>query len=163
LVAKRKSPEEIAEDEARTSPTGMYNVADAYLISARTLGAARLKHGFAKKPVWFLYFHSVELYLKAFLRLQRLTVEQLSRRPFGHDINALGMRAKELGLVLDAEDDELFRIMGSTDVMIRARYNRTGKAIIVNFHHLDVAAEHLHDEVGAALRRSGQTTRPLPH
>jgi hypothetical protein len=160
-MSKGKSPEEIADDEARTTPVGMYNVADAYLISARALRTAGIKHGLATKPVEFLYSHAVELYLKAFLRLHGETVEVLEKR-YRHNAAKLGQRAKKLGLVLDAEDAELFGAMRTTNSVIRTRYIRTGATALVNLDYLDVAAEHLHDKVGDALQITGLQTRPLP-
>lgn len=44
-------------------------------------------------------FHAIELTLKSYLRLNRLTVEQLSQKKYGHNLHACYRKAKEFGLL----------------------------------------------------------------
>jgi hypothetical protein len=53
-------------------------------------------------PIYFLYFHTVELALKAFLRYHRQAIHKGAK---GHDIVTLHSRCQALGLRLD--DDPL--------------------------------------------------------
>jgi hypothetical protein len=69
LLGKRqKTPEEIADDNERTNSMGLFNTAEAYWMSAVALQAAKVRAGHASQPVRFLYYHAIELYLKAWLR-----------------------------------------------------------------------------------------------
>jgi hypothetical protein len=77
-------------------------------------------------PVLFLYYHAIELYLKAFLRGNGHSAKELSTRKYGHDIKNLSGRAAELGLWYMDEDKEVFSMIIATDAVIRSRYIRTG-------------------------------------
>jgi hypothetical protein len=98
-----------------------------------------------------LYYHAIELYLKAFLRQKGHSVAELSAK-FGHKTDKLGARAKECGLAFDDEDEGVFTTMGNTDAVIRSRYIRTGPATWPTFEALDATCEHLHHQVAVTLR-----------
>src|SRR5712671_7590362 len=121
----KRTAEEIADDNERTNAMGLFNTAEAYWKSAVTLEAAKVDSGHAIDPVYMLYYHAIELYLKAFLRGHGLSVEEL-RSKFGHKTNLLVVKSEELGLPVDDEDREIYTMMGDTDVVIEARYIRTG-------------------------------------
>jgi hypothetical protein len=80
----------------------------------------------AMYPILFLYYHAIELYLKAFLRGNGHSAKELSGRKYGHDIKNLSDRAAELGLFYMDEDREVFSLIVSTDAVIRSRYIKTG-------------------------------------
>jgi N-acetylglutamate synthase-like GNAT family acetyltransferase len=61
------------------------------------LAGARVSSLFAD-PAYFLAMHSIELSLKAFMRLRGVTVHELRSRKYGHGIRACYRKAKELGL-----------------------------------------------------------------
>jgi hypothetical protein len=158
-MAKRKTPEEIAEDEARTTPAGIFHRAEGYWLSAKALQNAKVKHGHAHSPVCFLYYHAIELYLKAFLRQKKHTVDELSSSKFGHKTNRLSARAEELGLVFDEHDKELFGMIGDTDIVIRSRYIRTGAATRPTFESLNATCENLREDIGRLLIKAGAAVR----
>src|SRR5664279_1440878 len=140
----KKSSEETADDEARTTSVGLFNRAEAYWLSARALQEANIKHGHSHSPVHHLYYFAIELYLKAFLRQHGHSVAELSdSKTFGHHAHKIGVRAAELGLPLDRHDKELLDIMGNTDVVIRSRYIRTGAARYPTFETLNATCENL--------------------
>jgi hypothetical protein len=162
-VAKKKTAQELAEDEARTTPTGMFYRAEAYWLSAMALKDAKVKHGHAHSPVRFLYYHAIELYLKAYLRHKGHTVEELSGPKFGHKTNRLSKRVEALGLAFDPHDTQLFTLMGDTDIVIRARYIRTGAATWPTFDSLNVTCSTLHEDIGKAMSRDGVRLRLTNH
>ena len=55
-------------------------------------------------PIRFLYSHAFELFFKAFLSLEGMTVADLSKKKFGHNLAALYKKCKELGLSLSEYD-----------------------------------------------------------
>ena len=158
---QEKTPEEIAEDEARTNPMGLFNTAEAYRLSAVALEAADVKIGFAHSPIRFLYYHTIELYLKAFLRQSGHTVEELSDgKKFGHKTHRMVGRAEKLGLSFsDQARNEVFAIMGNTDAVIRARYIRTGPVKWPSLEALNRTCEELRRDVGTALVKGGVRLR----
>jgi hypothetical protein len=117
---KKKSPEELRDDDERTNSMGLFNMAQAYRLSAMALEKANVKTGHAQSPIRFLYYHALELYLKALLR-QKHSVEAM-REKFGHKTKKLVKEAVNLGLVPDDEDHDVFSIMGDTDTVIETRY-----------------------------------------
>jgi hypothetical protein len=58
---------DISEEE-RTNEVGLFNTAESYWRSAGALYEAQVKASHPLSPVRFLYYHAIELYLKAFLR-----------------------------------------------------------------------------------------------
>ncbi|MGZ4963585.1 MAG: hypothetical protein ACXWC8_13610 [Limisphaerales bacterium] len=75
-------------------------------------------------PVSFLFYHAMELYLKAFLLSQSLSLGSL--KAIGHRLDKAGEKAIELGLALMDEDKEVLDIIGDSDTVINARYIVTG-------------------------------------
>jgi hypothetical protein len=108
----------------RTTPLGLFNYARAYFRSAEYLHAAQLRLTHPAAPVSFLFFHAMELYLKAFLLSQSLSIGSL--KAIGHRLDKAGDKAIELGLVLMDEDKEVLDIIGDSDTVINARYIVTG-------------------------------------
>ncbi len=82
MERQQKSAEELADQDERTNSMGLFNVDEAYRLSAEELRKARVDAGHAEHPIRFLYYHAVELYLKALLRL-RHDVETI-REDYGH-------------------------------------------------------------------------------
>ena len=146
----KKTPEELAEDNKRTDPMGLFNTAEAYWRAAQALEKAKVKGGHADSPVRLLYYHAIELYLKALLR-QYYDVDKLSNK-FRHNIKRLANRAEKLGLVIVDEDRGLLDLMGDTDIVIRARYSRTGYMVVPAFDDLNRICENLRKSVATILR-----------
>jgi hypothetical protein len=127
-MTKKKvlTPEEIAENDLRTTPRGIFWTAEAYWEAARVVDAAKMKATRHRSPIRFLYYHALELYLKAYLRAKGCTVQDLYG--MGHRYKALLEAAKGFGLKVQAEDASLLTSLGMGDAWIRARYIRTGLA-----------------------------------
>ena len=147
-----------ADDEDRTNPTGLFNTAVSYWKSAAALERAKVKATHPDSPIRLLYYHAIELYLKAFLR-QHHSVRELASKKFGHDTGKLSCRAGELGLSFDDEDQAVFAHLSDGDTLIRARYIRTGPFRWPPLDALDRTCRSLHDGVGRALKARGLPVR----
>ena len=72
------------------------------ISSSRIAASGTCRYGF--------YSHAVELFLKAFLRLNGLTVDELSKKnPYGHDLLKLFEACVQRGLALPASDQGSLR------------------------------------------------------
>lgn len=146
-------------EDARTTRDAFFNTAEAYRLSAIALEDARLrktkKVGHADKPVQFLYSHAIELYLKALLR-QKHSAETI-RDQFRHNIEQLVNEAETLGLVVTAEDRDVFAVMANYTLQ-EMRYIRTGPKTMLETVELEMlrrASLSVRDRVVEALLRKG--------
>jgi hypothetical protein len=153
-MTRRVDNEAPADEGAidRTTSLGLFNYARAYHLSASHLAKAKIRAGHAHAPVSFLYYHSIELYLKSFLRLRETSVESL--RKLGHRLSSLATAATERGLFLMDEDREVISLISADDMMIRARYIRTGFSRQPANEALERTCASLHETVRDALRKS---------
>ncbi len=157
MAKPKKTPEEIAEDNERTNSMGLFNTAEAYWKSAAALEKAKVKTGHFDSPVRTLYYHAIELYLKALLR-QHCSVDTL-RKKFGHNTTRMTKKAEDLGLLIMDEDREVFALMNNSDVVIRARYIRTGSGTFPTLEALNRTCKSLRESVGTILRKAGIMVR----
>lgn len=122
----RPTAEEIeADDNNRTTAVGLYHYAESYRDSADMLEAHPPEGLIFADPIRFLYFHAIELYLKAFLRSEGISVRALKQHPYGHDLAALHQACAERGLRLPEDAAAVFGFISAVDPM-EARYIRTG-------------------------------------
>jgi hypothetical protein len=149
------------------SPLGWFNLAHAYLFDAATLYKAegRPRRWHYEAPVHFLYFHAIELFLKAYLRTQGMTDQELSQREYGHKLKNLIDEAEARGMPITKRINRvrLFQMADEAkDQPIRSRYLRTGSATILPVVRLHEAARDLQVIVESALHRAGIATQRLP-
>ncbi len=140
----------------RTSALGLFNYANSYRLPAEALLANKISATLPYAPISFLYYHAIELYLKSYLRSCGMTVDDL-RSKFGHKAHDLALEASRSGLVLRAEDQELFQFMTSTNAVMEARYIATGAKQIPELSSLSDASLYLHKEIGPKAMQD-----PLP-
>ena len=95
-------------DDDRTTPLGLFNYARSYWQSGVRLHDGRAKVTHPDAPVSLLLAHAIELYLKAFLRLRGLGIDEV-RNSFGHDFKKLVDEAGSRGLDLMNEDMDIGR------------------------------------------------------
>lgn len=150
-----------AKSRDEQTPPGFFMFADAYLESARALRAniPRVPHRDA--PVAFLYYQAIELYLKAFLRLHKITTAALASRALGHKLGALGKRAEALGLPLKALDKLRLEFIEDTDAIENSRYIRVGMQQTLTHDRLDQLCRRLRQPIGEALMKDGWPVPPL--
>lgn len=145
--------------EDRTNEVGLFNTAESFWRSAAALDKLDLGVTHQLSPVLFLYYHAIELYLKAYLRSHGHTVKELASRKFGHKTCCLTERAAELGLWYMDEDKEMFSLMSTTDAIIRSRYIQTGYVRWPTPEGLDRTCRSLRESVGKALKAQGSPVR----
>jgi hypothetical protein len=145
-------------NDDRTTALGLFNYARSYRSSGDYLLAAKLKVTHPSAPMSFLFYHSIELYLKAQLRSQNLSLAQLKR--IGHNIRALNAAATTAGLSLDDEDNEVIATISEDDNVIRSRYIQTGAFCMPEENALSRTCASLDQKVGAALLSAGVQIRP---
>ena len=76
-------------------------------------------------PVTLLLAHAIELYLKAFVLLRGLGIDEV-RNSFGHDFKKLVDEAASRGLDLMDEDMDIAAILTEKESIRRSRYIETG-------------------------------------
>lgn len=111
--------------EDRTTAVGLYHYGHSYHEAARALGQAKFRATHPDAPLTYLYFHAIELFLKAYLRAHGHTVHDLERK-FRHDIKRMRKRVTALGLDFQDEDLVVLAYMEQTPVVINSRYICTG-------------------------------------
>jgi HEPN domain-containing protein len=137
---------------------GLFNMAEAFRLSAMALEDAKVKVGHAASPIRFCYYHALELYLKALLRREH-NVATLTKK-FGHNTERLVREAEALGLVVTDEDrDDVFSVMGETDAVVEARYIRTGPKNWPQLEVLRRTCKRVRDDVGRLLSKAGVPVR----
>jgi HEPN domain-containing protein len=154
--APKPTPEELADEEKRSTATGFFNQAHSYWQAARALDQAKFTATHRDDPVYALYFHAVELYLKAFLRAHDLHPRELQNK-YGHDTKKLARKARKLGLSSPPEDAEIFWFISKT--AIGHRYLVTGRTRRLDKPIVDALCKGLHGSVGKELRAKGHPVR----
>ena len=148
-------PEHLDEDE-RVTALGLFHSAHSYAMSAIVLKKADISIIRSDDPIRFLYTHAIELYLKSFLRLKGVTVQQLRSREFGHRISVLRSKAQEFGLQLKHFEEEQLDLL---DDGIRDRYPEIGFRTILSEDALWQLCSKLHLEFGRSIYTDRGITR----
>jgi HEPN domain-containing protein len=143
--------------EERTTDVGLYHYGLSYFNAARGLAELKLKDSNTDSPVRFLYYRSIELFLKAFLRLKGLSVQTVRR--ISHTVDDLAARCAYHGFEFDDEDREVIDLMASDDTMIQSRYIETGSFTWPSIEELDRTAKSLLEGTRAAMLAAGRPIR----
>lgn len=151
MAKKQRTPEEIANEESRTTPMGLFNTACSYHLATRELEKLDLRGTHPRMPVLLLCFHTIELFLKSFLRLNH-TVAQLSSRDFGHRLPELAKAAKANKLFITKKDMAIIG-MCDLDLVFGARYIKTGLYSMPELEDLLAVCDRLKHRVRGSLRR----------
>jgi hypothetical protein len=143
-------------DDNRTTPLGLFNYARSYWQSGVLLHDARAQVSHRDAPVTLLLAHAIELYLKAFLRLRGLGVEEV-KNSFGHDFKMLVDESASRGLDLMDEDMNIAAILTEKESIRRSRYIETGYYQRPGLAALSRTCRSLDHSVSAALRDAGMS------
>ncbi|WP_143523925.1 hypothetical protein [Rhizobium rhizosphaerae] len=146
-----------------STPIGYINKAEAYRVGAQVL-ARDLKGvgGWAGDPTRYLYYHCIELYMKAALISAGKTEAQL--RSLGHGFVKLAKACNEQGLGLNDDDDlKILALIDTENNYIKSRYHHVGNFTVATVQALDWTASELAVLVVKMVRRSGlQVHAPRP-
>jgi len=104
-------------------------------------------------PRYFLFCHSIELVLKAYLAHHGLTEKQLQARPFGHDIKKLLDEAIRYGLRLSANTRASIGLLTEAHTKYWPRYPMTRSGSVILLYQCEGDADKLFEAVWAALGR----------
>lgn len=146
------------EENERTVAIGLFNFADTFRKAAAALHGTQYRATHRDGPVRFLYYHALELYLKVFLRLHGLTVQDLASRMFGHRYCCLLESARTLGLALSEKDVAVFSMLINSDAVIRSRYLSTGYFSLPDMPELDGVCESLRSKIVLSFRAQEYTS-----
>lgn len=159
----REVPSETPEEAPGETPLAWFHLAHAYLYDAATLSAVRKPVGPPYEiPVRFLYFHAIELFLKAYLRLKGIEEKKLGKYPYSHNLNNLANEAESRGLLIEKGVRFVCDAANSYENPLEARYIRSGVRLAVFTHKLHEAARELQSRVEQSLHAEGVKTRRLP-
>ncbi|QRZ13756.1 HEPN domain-containing protein [Paracoccus methylovorus] len=139
----------------RTSAFGLFNFAHTYWVSAVELDKIRREVSHPDSPVQYLYYHAIELYLKAFLRFSGSSV--LDLRSIGHKLVRLYEASVGRGLPDDEETREVCRLVDSN--YISARYISAGYYTRATNKALWGVCRTLHDDIEPKVNATQGVTR----
>lgn len=109
-------------------------------------------------PVYFLYFHAIELYLKAFLYANGVPLKELESR-YGHKAEKLAKKAEEFQLELNPKGKEVIRLMAETDSVISSRYIRIGTHTRFPLMVYDDLCRYLHQHTVKTVAEASDVTQ----
>jgi hypothetical protein len=145
-----------------TSARSYFNFAESYWLSAKALIEAQIKGAPNRAyPIFFLYYHAIELYLKAYLRVQGLTVDHL-QKGFGHDASKLSKQARKLGAPIKPKEMGLFDVVGKANAAILSRYQAGGYRL-PPVSALERACKSLREIAGRAVEDAAGAPVPRLH
>jgi hypothetical protein len=143
--------------EERTTPGGLFNFARSYWRSAEQLRVSKPDVTHPDAPILFLFYHAIELYLKAFVRNAGCDLKAL--KDISHRITKAGETAQREGLQLTQDDIELLRLIDSYDNVVRSRYITTGAHSRPEEQALADFCQYLDKSVGERLASDGHPVR----
>jgi hypothetical protein len=143
--------------EDRTPPLGLFNFARSYWRSAEQLRVSKLDVTHPSAPILFLFYHAIELYLKALLRSAGYDLAQL--KDISHKITKAARAAQKNGLQLTAADFEILTVIDSNDNVIRSRYITTGAHTRPEHEELSDFCQYLDRSVEERLTKDGHPVR----
>ena len=145
-------------------PVGIFNYAHSYasMAGAFRTSSNSLDCTHPEAPIYFLYYHALELYLKSFLVSQGVSEGELRSRELGHNLDALLKKSEVLGLKVSPQVSNITKLAGQTDNVMSSRYLRTGHHRHFTLDVLHKACVELHASVcPAAYKAVGGTRRPI--
>lgn len=141
-------------DEDRTTATGLARYAREYIDAAnlvdREIGQRPGYELISPVPAYFLASHGIELTLKAYLRFQGISVDELVGK-YGHDLHKAYRKAKELRLLdyfkEDAKDVQAMELLVELNRKQGLRYLQTGLKVFPSWAIVKPLAVRLHQAV----------------
>ena len=149
-----------AEDALRRRPEGNFQIAESYFVNTRRL--RRFKQiGHTGHGLRLMYYTALEIYLKAFLRMNNVSSRELATRELGHRYCCLLERAGKFGLTLTDEDNGVLYALSYSDERERIRYIETGTTNWLDLDALDRVCQSIRNIVFVRLRDAALPVRLL--
>jgi len=134
-----------------TAASDLFDQAEAYRQSAAALQSAGLDNSLSSLPVRNLYYTSIELYLKAFLRAHGHSIDELEGK-FRQDFRRMRKRCRSLGLVMTGAQDATLEYFVSTPASVRMKFSSTRYYSAPAIDELDDLCRTLRTYISALLR-----------
>ena len=137
----------------KTSARSYFDFAESFWLSASALREVQVKNAPNRAyPIFFLYYHAIELYLKAYLRAQGMPADVLQSE-FRHDAGKLSKYARKMGASIKPKEAGLFDLAGKANAAILVRY-QSGGYRLPSMSALERACKCLREITGQALSRA---------
>ena len=143
----------------RTTPLGLFNYARSFWQAGAHLIDASLGVTHQDAPVTMLLCQAIELYLKAFLRLNGYSKRELKQ--LSHQYEDIAKHAIKRGLPLSKRDQDVISFLAETNAFIGSRYHRTGPKKVLPGKTISKTCLRLDALIGDALQQCGEPVRPL--
>ncbi len=139
------------------TPIGTFNYAHSFWGAACALYSKEWETSetHPSSPMEFLYWHAIELFLKAYLRADGVPEDQLKGGKFGHKVLTLAQESVRRGLPLSTHAMEVISYMPSHDDMIELRYLKVGSKTVPDHEEVDTACCTVYCLVADELDRRG--------
>tara|TARA_R110002049_G_scaffold140930_5_gene302300 strand:- start:30554 stop:31021 length:468 start_codon:yes stop_codon:yes gene_type:complete len=145
-------------EEPQKTAVALFNYAHSYAQSALTLEQNETDATHWNAPIYFLYFHAIELYLKSLLVRTGHDLETL-RKEHGHKVQPLAELCQQEGLQLTVEGSEVISLMANTDNVISSRYIRVGVHTRFPFEIYTGVCLSLNEQIGWKVYEGSRVTR----
>ena len=142
-----------------TTPIGLVRYAYEYLEAAilvdRAIGKRPGYEFVSPVPAYYLAMHSIELSFKAYMCSRGMTIGDLSKRKYGHNIRACYLQARKLGVLdhfaVTCSDLQAIRMMMKLNTDHALRYIKTGDKHFPSWAIVEPLAVRLHQVVSALV------------
>ncbi|NIF40110.1 hypothetical protein F3J14_04180 [Burkholderia sp. Tr-862] len=147
------------DEEEKTTAIGLARYAYEYIEAAMLVDDDQAKRNpgaqISPVPAYFLAHHGIELTLKSYLRHSGITVRELRKKQYGHDLHACYRKAKELGLLSifreTDRDIKAMELLVLLNIEHGLRYIQTGTKHFPLWSIVEPLAVRLHQAVAQAV------------
>ena len=137
----------------KTLAAELFDQAEAYRRSATALREAGVQSHFSALPIFNLYAHAIELFLKAFLHVHGHPLEELEGK-YRHDFRRIKKRAEGYGLRFLGSDKAAMEYFIRTPLAVRLKYSATPYYSVPTADQLSDLCHTLRDRVGMEVRNT---------
>jgi len=137
----------------KTLAAELFDQAEAYRRSAAALQVADVQSVFSGLPIFNLYAHAVELYLKALLRIHGHPLEELEGK-YRNDFRRIKKRAEVYGLRFAGSDKVAMEYFIRTPLAVRLKYSSTRYYAAPTADELNDLCHTLRDYIGAEITKT---------
>ena len=136
---------------------GIYNFAESYRLAAEHLKKAMVRSTHSESPIRFLFYHSIELLLKAFLRARGQDIRSIEK--IRHQFLKLKGECQKFGFDFSDEDIQVIELIAKDENWLRARYLVIGFGTLVTLEALEKTSKSISVQVGNVLAEAGVVVR----
>jgi hypothetical protein len=135
--------------DASSTAHAYFQQAETYRSGAETLVAAARGTALLSMPISNLYFHAIEMYLKCYLSLNGMSVEELDGK-YNRNFRRMRKRLNDFGLKLVGQDKATLEYFVRTPLSVRTRYLSTAYYYMPTTEDLGGLCDALRDQITAS-------------